>query len=176
MTGAARVTVRELNALERARFVRLLGAVFEHSPWVAERAWQRRPFDSVDRLHESMLLVVGEASGEEQLALMRAHPELSGREAAKGSLTAESSTEQGRLGFLDLDRSQLERMAELNRRYQQRFGFPCIVALKLHASRESVLADMRRRLGNTLQAEMATALEQIGHIARGRLDKIVEEK
>lgn len=176
MTGAARVTVRELNALERARFVRLLGAVFEHSPWVAERAWQRRPFASVDRLHESMLLVVGEASGEEQLALMRAHPELSGREAAKGSLTAESSTEQGRLGFLDLDRSQLERMAELNRRYQQRFGFPCIVALKLHASRESVLADMRRRLGNTLQAEMATALEQIGHIARGRLDKIVEEK
>ena len=168
-----RMNLPQVNALTLAQFVARFGGVFEHSPWVAERAWKSRPFDSLERLHASMLQAVGAASGEEQLALMRAHPELAGREAAKGVLTADSSTEQGRLGFLNLDRSHVERMAELNRRYLQRFGFPCIVALKLHASRESVMAEMQRRLGNTLQAEMAAALEQIGHIARGRLDKIV---
>jgi OHCU decarboxylase len=166
----------QVNALTLAQFVARFGGVFEHSPWVAERAWQSRPFDSLDRLHDSMMQVVGEAGSEEQLALLRAHPELAGREAAKGALTADSSTEQGRLGFLDLDRSHVERMAELNRRYRQRFGFPCIVALRLHASRESVMAAMQRRLGNTPQAELAAALEQIGHITRGRLDKLVEER
>lgn len=166
----------QVNALTLAQFAARFGGVFEHSPWVAERAWQRRPFDSVDRLHASMMQVVGEASSEEQLALVRAHPELAGREAAKGELTADSSSEQGRLGFLSLDRSHVERMAELNRRYRQRFGFPCIVALRLHAGRESVMAAMQRRLGNTGQAELASALVEIGHITRGRLDKIMEEK
>ena len=151
----------------------VLRGVFEHSPWVAERAWRRRPFASTQALHDEMMAVVRRAPLEEQLALIRAHPELAGREAAKGALTADSSTEQGRLGFLNLDRSHVERMAELNRRYRQRFGFPCIVALRLHANREGVMAAMRRRLGNTPQAELAAALEQIGHITRGRLDKIV---
>ena len=166
----------QANALTLAQFVARFGGVFEHSPWVAERAWHGRPFDSVEQLHASMLHAVAGANAEEQLALIRAHPELAGREAVKGALTADSSTEQGRLGFLDLDRSHLEQIKELNRTYRQRFGIPCIVALKLHASRESVMAAMLRRLGNTVQAEKATALEQIGHIARGRLDKIVEEK
>jgi len=165
----------QVNALPLAQFVASFGGVFEHSPWVAERAWPARPFDSLDRLHEAMMRAVGEASGDEQLALIRAHPELAGREAVKGGLTPDSSTEQGRLGFLSLDRSHIERMAELNRRYRQRFGFPCIVALRLHANRESVMAAMLRRLGNTPPAELAAALEQIGHITRGRLDKLVEE-
>ena len=171
-----RMNLSQVNALTLAQFVARFGGALEHSPWVAERAWQRRPFDSLDRLHASMMQVVGEAGSDEQLALIRAHPELAGREAAKGALTVDSSSEQGRLGFLNLDRSHVERMAELNRRYTQRFGFPCIVALRLHASRETVMAEIQRRLGNTPQAELAAALEQIGHITRGRLDKIVEEK
>ena len=163
----------QVNALTLAQFVAHFGGVFEHSPWVAERAWRRRPFATLDALHAAMTQAVGEASSEEQVALVCAHPELAGREAAKGALTVDSSSEQGRLGFLDLDRSHVERMAELNRRYRQRFGFPCIVALRLHASRESVMADIQRRLGNTPQAELAAALAQIGHITRGRLDRIV---
>lgn len=169
-----RMNLPQVNALTLEQFVARFGGVFEHSPWVAERAWDGRPFDSLDRLHAAMMRAVGEAGPEEQLALLRAHPELAGREAAKGALTADSSGEQGRLGFLDLDRSRVERMAELNRRYRQRFGFPCIVALRLHASRESVMAAMQRRLGNTAQAEMASALEQVGHITRGRLDRIMK--
>jgi OHCU decarboxylase len=167
------VTLAQLNALDEARFVALLGAVFEESPWVVRRAWQRKPFASVESLFQALADEVLQATAEEQLALIRAHPDLAGKEAGGGRSAAESSSEEDRLGFLNLDRSHFERMAELNRRYRQRFGFPCIVALKLHASRASVMAEMRRRLGNQADAERANALEQLGHIARGRLDRVI---
>ena len=119
--------------------------------------------------------VVGEASRGEQLALVRAHPELAGREAKSGALTVDSSGEQGRLGFTSLDRDEFLKMQQINRAYRERFGFPCIVALRLHATRQSVLAEMERRLGNNADAELANALEQIGHITRGRLDRLSGE-
>ena len=165
-----------VNALTLAQFVARFGGVFEHSPWVAQRAWQRRPYASIDDLYRSMASEVQLASSAEQLALIRAHPELAGKEAAGGNLSVDSSSEQGRLGFMNLDRSHFEQMGELNRTYRQRFGIPCIVALRLHASRASVMADMQRRLGNTPQAEIAGALEQIGHIARGRIEKILGDE
>ena len=147
--------------------------VFEHSPWVAERAWTRGPFRSVEALHQAMLQVVQEATAAEQLALVRAHPELAGAEAKEGTLTVDSSGEQGRLGFNSLTKEELAKMGELNRRYREKFGFPCIVALRLHVSRESVVAEMERRLENEPGAELKTALEQIGHITRGRLGRIL---
>ncbi len=165
-----------LNRMDCAQFVGRLGGVYEHSPWVAERAWQGRPFASDEALFQAMARELERASLEEQLALIRAHPELAGREATDDNLTVDSSGEQGRLGFMSLDRSHFEQMAELNRSYRQRFGIPCIVALRLHATRASVMAEMQRRLDNTRQAEIANALEQIGHIARGRLEKILGEK
>ena len=146
--------------------------VFEHSPWVAERAWLRGPFGSVDALHAAMMDVVRAASREEQLALVRAHPELAGREAAERTLTHDSSTEQGRLGFTALSKKELLEIAALNRNYREKFGFPCIVALRLHSSRASVIEEMRRRLGNNGETELRNALEQIGHITRGRLEKL----
>lgn len=163
----------EVNVLDQARFTALLGAVFEHSPWVAETAWRARPFASVDALHAAMMAAVREAGRERQLALIRAHPELSGREASEGSLTADSTSEQGRLGFLSLSRAELDRMAALNRRYREALGFPCIVALRLHATRESVMQEMERRAANGADAEVGHALGQIGHITRGRLDRLV---
>jgi len=142
--------------------------VFEHSPWVAERAWGKQPFASVDALHREMMAVVRAGSREEQLALIRAHPELAGDE----TLTISSASEQGRLGFDRLSRAERERMRELNKSYREKFGFPCIVALKLHASRDSVMDEMQRRLKNDMQSEIRNALEQIGHITRGRLEKL----
>ena len=142
--------------------------VFEHSPWVAERAWRKQPFASLDALHGEMMDVVRAASREEQLALIRAHPELAGSE----TLTASSSAEQQRLGFTALSREELSRMQNLNRAYREKFGFPCIVALRLHATRASVMQEMQRRLGNNADMELSNALEQIGHIARGRLEKL----
>jgi OHCU decarboxylase len=148
------------------------GPVFEHSPWVAERAWRRKersgPFASADELHQAMMRAVEDASQEEKLALVRAHPELAGGEA----LTVASTSEQARLGFDRLSKAELETMNSLNRRYREKFGFPCIVALRLHANRESVMREMERRLRNNADTELAAALEQVGHISRGRLEKL----
>ena len=161
-----------MNALGEREFVERFGGVFEHSPWVARRAWQKKPFRSLDALHAAMMQVVAEAEREEQLALVRAHPELAGAEAKQGALTVDSSSEQGRLGFLQLTSEEFEAMARLNRRYRERHGFPCIVALRLHATRDSVLAEMSRRIEVDSEAELEAALEQIGHITRARLERI----
>jgi OHCU decarboxylase len=166
------VRLEEANALAERDFVARFGGVFEHSPWVAQRAWKRKPFHSVDALHQAMMQVVAQAKRDEQLALVRAHPELAGAEANESTLTVDSSSEQGRLGFTVLSRDEWLQMAELNRRYREKFGFPCIVALRLHATRSSVVAEMQRRAGNDSETELKNALEQIGHITLGRLDKI----
>lgn len=163
------MTLAEINRLDRPGFVGRLGAVYEHSPWVAERAWTRRPFASAGELQAAMQEEVARASPAEQLALVRAHPELAGGE----NLTVDSSSEQGRLGFNRLSRSELERMTDLNRRYREKFGFPCIVALRLHSDRGSVMSEMERRIHRNREEEIQTALEQIGHITRGRLEKLL---
>lgn len=165
--------MEHLNRLDLPAWLARLGGVFEHSPWVAEGAWRRKerrgPFASVDELHRAMMRAVEEAPAEKQLALVRAHPELAGGEA----LTVDSTTEQGRLGFNRLSTAELEHMKSLNQRYREKFGFPCIVALRLHANRASVMDEMARRLGNNVETELAGALEQIGHITKGRLDKLL---
>jgi len=158
-----------LNSLDRAAFVAALGSVFEHSPWVAERTWETRPFASVDALHAAMMSAVRTAPHAERIALLTAHPELAGREARAGSLTGDSTTEQGRLGFDALGGEELARVSESNRRYREKFGFPCIVALALHANRESVHAEMKARLANDADAEIANALRQVAAITRARL-------
>lgn len=164
--------VERINAMAPADFAAALGAIYEHAPWVAARAANARPFASMRALHEAMLRRVNEAADEEKLALIRAHPELAGQEAAAGTLTPASATEQGRLGFDRLDRASYDALAALNRRYRETFGFPCIVALRLHDSRDGVMAAIERRLGRGRGEEIATALEQIGEIARGRLARL----
>jgi 2-oxo-4-hydroxy-4-carboxy-5-ureidoimidazoline decarboxylase len=167
------VELAAVNGLGEREFVERFGGVFEHSPWVAQRVWRKRPFASIDALHEAMMQVVSAATKEEQLALVRAHPELAGTEAKDGTLTPDSSSEQGRLGLNRLTAAELKRISELNRRYRDKHGFPCIVALRLHAARESVMAEMARRIGNDSDTELENALGQIRHITRGRLAKIV---
>jgi 2-oxo-4-hydroxy-4-carboxy-5-ureidoimidazoline decarboxylase len=167
------VELAAVNALGEREFVARFGGVFEHSPWVAERAWKNHPFHSIDALHQAMMQVVAQANSDEQLALVRAHPELAGAEAKEGTLTVDSSSEQGRLGFTRLSRNELEKMAELNRSYREKHGFPCIVALRLHATRETVVAEMERRARNDSNTELENALEQIGHITRARLEKMI---
>src|SRR5512139_654002 len=107
---------------DKQAFVARFGGVFEHSPWVAERVWQKGPFASPEALHREMMHAVRNARPAEILALVRAHPELAGREAKAGGLTADSSGEQGRLGFTSLERGEFLRMQELNRAYAGKFG------------------------------------------------------
>jgi 2-oxo-4-hydroxy-4-carboxy-5-ureidoimidazoline decarboxylase len=161
------VALEEVNSLGKREFVARFGGVFEHSPWIAERAWHKRPFRSLEELHRALLdAVVSEA---EKLQLVRAHPELACGEA----LTVDSTSEQARLGFNRLPKNELEEMNRLNRSYREKFGFPCIVALRLHDTRASVMAEMQSRLQNSIEKELNSALEQIAHITRGRLEKML---
>jgi chitin deacetylase len=162
------------SRMPRALFVEYFGDVFEHTPQIAERAYRAglsAVQDSADGLHAALMRVVQAMSRDEKLALIRAHPELAGREAAAGGLTQDSTSEQGRLGFTALTRTELDRVADINRRYRDKFGFPVIVALARHQTRDTVIAEMERRIDSDPDAEIATALEQIGHIARARLGK-----
>jgi chitin deacetylase len=165
------------SRLPRALFVERFGDIFEHTPQIAERAHRAglaAAQDTADGLHAALIRAVAAMSRDEKLALIRAHPELSGREAVAGSLTQESTGEQGRLGFTALTRGELDRVSDINRRYREKFGFPVIVALARHASRDTVIAEMERRIANDADSEIANALEQIGHIARARLGRKFE--
>lgn len=162
-------SLASLNVLSPAAFVAALADIFEGSPWVAEGAVPARPFASVDELHRALCAVVAAAGPEAQLALIRAHPDLAGRAARAGELTAASSAEQAGAGLGSLSEEEYGHFHELNDRYRARFDFPFILAVKGH-SKASVLAAFEARLPNTPDAERAAALEEIYRIARFRLE------
>jgi len=162
------------SRLPRALFMERFGDIFEHTPQIAERAHRAglgAEADTVDGLHGALMRALNAMGREEKLALIRAHPELAGREATAKILTQDSTSEQGRLGFTALTRAEFQRISDINRRYRETFGFPAIVALALHRSRDTVIAEMEQRLANSVESEIANAVDQIGQIARGRLFK-----
>jgi 2-oxo-4-hydroxy-4-carboxy-5-ureidoimidazoline decarboxylase len=169
-------TIRELNALTREEFTARLGFLFEGSPWIASEAWDRRPFVSRDDLERTLAAVVSAAGQERQLALIRAHPDLVGRAALAGTLTKESTGEQRAAG-LDPNRLALDevrRFAESNEAYKAKFGFPFVICAREN-KKESMLAGFEARLTNDRDAEIATALREIGRIAHYRLADVVAE-
>src|SRR5512133_1307949 len=165
---SAAITLAELNAMPAADFTARLGGIFEHSPWVAERAAARRPFASVAQLHAAMADVVRSASGDERLRLIRVHPELAGRAAVRGELTDESTREQKGAGLDQCNVEEFERMHDLNRRYKAKFGFPFVIAVRGH-DRGSILRAFAERLENAREAEAAEWIEQIIRIGGFRL-------
>jgi 2-oxo-4-hydroxy-4-carboxy-5-ureidoimidazoline decarboxylase len=161
-----------LNDCDRDAFVARLGDVVEHSPWVAREAFGRRPFGSVDALWRAMMDCIREAPRSTQEALIRLHPELGGAEASAGNMTASSTGEQGRLGLASLSAGEFVRLGDLNRLYRDRFGYPCIIALRLHQDRESVMRTMERRLTNDAETERRVSVDEIGEIVLGRLERL----
>jgi chitin deacetylase len=154
--------------------VERFGDIFEHTPQIAERvhrAGLAAEHDTADGLHGVLMRAVQSMRRDEKLELIKAHPELAGREAVAGTLTDDSTSEQSRLGFTALTRAELDRVSSINRRYRGKFGFPVIVALALHKSRDTVISEMERRISNDVETEIDNALEQIGHITRGRVAK-----
>ena len=141
-------------------------ALFEHSPWVEARA-DARP-SSGDR-HADLMAVVHDATPEEQLALIRAHPELAGKAAIDGSLTEASAAEQASAGLDRLTPAEFDRFHALNAAYSKKFGFPFIICVRL-TDKAGILAAMTRRLANDCDTEIATALDEIGKIVRLRLE------
>jgi len=161
-------SLETLNQLGRDEFRRALGGVFEQSPWVADRAFARRPFASLEALHEAMAQVVGRASREEQLALIRAHPDLAGTAARARAMSAASVAEQSSAGLDRLTEEEYERFERLNGAYREKFGFPFIIAVRRH-EKHAILAAFEARLPNSLDEEVEAALAQIAEIARLRL-------
>jgi 2-oxo-4-hydroxy-4-carboxy-5-ureidoimidazoline decarboxylase len=143
-------------------------ALFEHSPWVEARA-DARP-SSGDR-HADLMAVLYDAAPEEQLTLIRAHPELAGKAAVDGTLTEASASEQASAGLDRLTQAEFDRFHALNAAYRERFGFPFIICVRL-TDKAGILTAMERRLGNDRDAEIAEALAQIGEIVRLRLETI----
>jgi 2-oxo-4-hydroxy-4-carboxy-5-ureidoimidazoline decarboxylase len=167
------LTLAELNAMPATDFTARLGTIFEHSPWVAERAAARRPFGSVEELHVAMADAVRSASEEERLRLIRAHPELAGKAAVRGELTDESTREQKGAGLDQCNVEEFERMQDLNRRYNEKFGFPFVIAVKGH-DRHSILRAFAERLENPPAVEAAECIEQIIRIGGFRLADAVK--
>jgi OHCU decarboxylase len=168
------ISLQHLNSMSAPEFVAALSGVFEHSPWVPERVASMRPFASGLELLRAMRATVERASGDEQMALIRAHPELAGRAAIRGELTVESAREQQGAGLTACTPEEFALLQRLNTAYASKFGFPFILAVKGH-NRASLLAALERRLDNTSEREQAVALEQIGRIASFRLGDLVDE-
>jgi 2-oxo-4-hydroxy-4-carboxy-5-ureidoimidazoline decarboxylase len=163
-------TLAELNALPQSAFVARLAGVFEHSPWVAERAAAARPFASVPQLLDAMRAAVDAATPAEQLALIRAHPQL--RPRAGTALTEASAGEQRRAGLAGASATQVALLDQLNAQYLQQFGFPFILAVKGHDP-ASIIERLRARLGADAASEQRTALTEIGRIAGYRLADLI---
>jgi 2-oxo-4-hydroxy-4-carboxy-5-ureidoimidazoline decarboxylase len=169
---AARLTIDRINLMSAAEFSAVFGKVYEHSPWIAERAFARRPFASRLDLQMALYGVVQGATREEQLALLRSHPELAGREAQAGTMTDESVGEQKRAGLDALPPEAFARLRELNRAYLEKFGFPAIIAARLNAKPAIFLA-FESRLHNEVDHELQNSLAQVGEIARLRLGDLL---
>ena len=163
------VTLDQLNHLRLAEFVAALGHLFEHSPWVAEETWARRPFRDAAQLHAELCRTMQSAPVERQLELIRAHPDLAGRLARQNQLTKESTKEQASAGLNYLGDAELADFQKLNDEYRGRFGFPFIICARLNA-KDAIVAAMKSRLQNTAAAEHAAALAEIEKIAWLRLN------
>lgn len=163
------------SALDRAGFLARYGGVYEHSPWIAAEVWDAGQMsDDVETLAAAMAAVVGAAPRAAQLALLRAHPDLAGRLAVAGALTAASAAEQAGAGLDRCTPPEFAEFQELNARYVARFGFPFIVAVR-GLDRAGILARFRERVANSHDAEFREALAQVHRIARLRLEALAAE-
>ncbi|WP_425260082.1 2-oxo-4-hydroxy-4-carboxy-5-ureidoimidazoline decarboxylase [Massilia luteola] len=168
------LTLETLNAADEAHFTALLDGVYEHSPWIAQRAWPRRPFATLAQLKRGLVEAVRDASHEEKLGLIRAHPELAGKAMVSKSLTAESTNEQNKAGLTNCTPEEFATIQKLNADYNAKFGFPFILAVRgprgLGLQKAEIIATFARRLGNGPDFEFAEALRNIHRIAEIRLD------
>lgn len=154
--------------VQTGAFIARHAALFEHSPWVVERAAEALPFADT---HAGLMAAVHAATPDEQLALIRAHPELAGKAAIDRTLTEASTAEQASAGLDRLTPAEFNRFHALNAAYRDRFDFPFIICVRL-TDKAGILAAMEQRLANPRNVEIATALAQIGEIVRLRLEDL----
>jgi len=166
--AAPLLTIADVNQFSGPEFVERVGWVFEQSPWVAERVSARKPFRSIDDLHIEMVATVLEASREEQLALLRAYPDL----GTRARMSDSAAWEQASAGLDQLSPEAFDRLSRLNAAYQQKFGFPFLFAAKGSTSQE-IMRALERRLACPIETEFQEALRQVFRIARFRLEELI---
>ena len=158
--------------MSRNEFVETYGGIYEHSPWVAEESYDE--FDAAtgaDEITELLAQRVDAADDDKKLALIRAHPDLAGRAAVRGDLTADSTSEQSSAGIDQCSPEEYQQFQSLNASYKQKFGFPFVMAVR-NSDRLKILAAFAERLDNDHDTEFATAISEIHKIARLRLQAI----
>jgi 2-oxo-4-hydroxy-4-carboxy-5-ureidoimidazoline decarboxylase len=168
-----KISLASINAADEAGFTAALGDIYEHAPWVARAALAQRPFPTLAALHEAMTQAVRAATPGERRALINGHPDLAGKAARAGTMTRDSRAEQASAGLDRLSEAEFARFHQLNTTYRQKFTIPFIICVRRH-SKDSILGEFERRLENTAEAELETALSEISRIAALRLDERVE--
>ncbi len=162
------LTLDELNRMAPADFAAAVGDTFERAPWVAEATAAKRPFATVSALHQAMMGSLGAQPRERQLEFLRGHPDLAGKAARAGTITENSKAEQASAGLDSLGDEEFARLRLLNDAYRVKFGFPFMICVRRH-TRDSILAQFERRLGNAAGVEFASALREVHYITRLRI-------
>jgi len=164
--------MKQINKMIQLEFVRTVGAVFEHSPWVAEKSWKHHPFESLEQLHTDMVFEMYQADSSLQLSLLKAHPDL----GTKLAVSKASKQEQQGAGLGSLSKEEYQIFSEFNENYVKKFGFPFIMAVK-GQRKDSILKMMKERQRHTYESEMETALNEVSKIAKFRLiDMVFDEQ
>lgn len=174
MAENKKLSLDAVNAFSRAEFTRVLGPVFEHSPWIAEATWPKKPFAGVVDLHCALCTTVKVSGAEKQVALIRAHPDLVGRAALAGTLTPASNREQASAGLHQLTADEIVLFQRGNADYQAKFDFPFVICARLN-KKAAILEGLATRLKNSRAQEIKTALEEIFKIAELRLHDLVTD-
>ena len=166
------ISLSQLNLFSRDEFIRGVGSVFEHSPWIAEATWPKKPFTDFENLHRALCETVKISGEEKQLALIREHPDLVGKFALTGQLTKESTNEQASAGLNKLSLEEIDLFQKQNATYKKKFGFPFVICARLN-KQSAILAGFEGRLNNSREEEIKTALEEIFKIAELRLRDLI---
>jgi len=166
------ITLDRLNSVDETEFVAALGDMFEHAPWVAEAVRASRPFPTLASLYQAMTAAVRASGPERRLTLIRGHPDLAGKAARAGTLTADSTAEQAGAGLDRLSEEEFAAFHRLNDSYRAKFGFPFVICVRRH-SKSSILRQFERRLQHDTAAELDTALDEVFRIVALRLDQRV---
>ena len=171
---ASKLTLIQLNAATPAAFAAALDGVYEHSPWIAEKAALKRPFATLAQLKLALVTVLRDAGRDAQVALVRAHPELAGKAMVSQTLTAESTNEQGKAGLTECTPAEFAHIQKLNAAYNAKFGFPFTLAVRgprgTGAHRHEIIKTFERRVGNHPDFELAECMRNIHRIAEIRLN------
>jgi 2-oxo-4-hydroxy-4-carboxy-5-ureidoimidazoline decarboxylase len=169
----AKISLTSLNAADEAGFLTALADVYEHAPWVTQAVSRQRPFATIAALHTVMMTAVRAAPADQQLALIKGHPDLAGKAARTSAMTADSKAEQASAGLDRLSEAESARFHRLNTVYREKFGMPFIICARRH-TKDSILQQFERRLQNSRAAETETAIGEIFRIVALRLDQRIE--